>query len=178
MGVVVVVVGEPPVELPEHRDGVRQRVDAHVVAFDRPDQGLGEAVALGTGNRREAGLRAQRAGEVAGLPGGVGAAVVRQPFDGVRRHEGAEAAFDRRQHQIADDLTADPGARHALPGDDLAVVSIDRERDPDSLAVPASDLEDVGAPAQVRAHHDHLAVVDSTRSATAVALEQQAVALH
>ena len=63
VGVVVVVVGEPPVELSEHRDGVRQRVDANVVALERPDQGLGEAVALGTSDRGEAGLQAQRTGK-------------------------------------------------------------------------------------------------------------------
>jgi hypothetical protein len=65
--VIVVVVGERPVELSEHGDGLRQRVAANVATFERPDQSLGSAVALGPGDRGEAGLQAQRTGEVAGL---------------------------------------------------------------------------------------------------------------
>ena len=173
MGVVVVVVGEPPVELAEHRDGVRQRVDANVVAFERPDQGLREAVALRAGDRGEARLQTQSTGKVAGILGRVGAAMVAQPLDGMRRHEAAEAGFDRRQHQVADRLTIDPGAGHTMPADHLAVVGVDHKRDPDALAVPAGDLEDVGAPAQVRMHHDDPAIVDPARALVA-SIEQVA----
>ena len=53
----------------------------------------------------------------------------------------------------------DPGASLAMPADHLAVVGVDHERDRGVLAVPAGDLEDIGAPAQVRADRDDLAIV-------------------
>ena len=57
-------------------------------------------------------------------------------------------------------------------------MGVDDEDDADDLAVPAGDLEAIGAPAQVRAHHHHLAVVQAALAAAGVALQQQAVPLH
>lgn len=46
MGMVVVVVLEPSGELPERRDGVRQCIDANIVALEGFDEALGHAVGL------------------------------------------------------------------------------------------------------------------------------------
>jgi hypothetical protein len=50
-------------------------------------------------------------------------------------------------------------------------MGIDDEDDADDLSIPAGDLEDIGAPAQVRAHHYHLAVVQAPLAAAGVALK-------
>src|SRR5262249_9434781 len=50
-------------------------------------------------------------------------------------------------------------------------MGIDDEDDADDLSIPAGDLEDIGAPAQVRAHHYHLAVMQAALGAASVALK-------
>ena len=41
--------------------------------------------------------------------------------------------------------------------------------------VTAGDLEDIGAPAQVRAHHHHFAVMQAALATTRVALEEESL---
>src|SRR6516164_10248637 len=65
-----------------------------------------------------------------------------------------------------------------MPSKHLAVVSINDEDDTDDVAVPAEDLEDIGAPAQVRAHHHHFAVMQAAFATTRVALEEKSLLLH
>src|SRR5262249_23408855 len=65
-----------------------------------------------------------------------------------------------------------------MPSERLAVVSINDEDDTDDIAVPASDLEDIGAPAQVRAHHDHFAIMQTALATARVALEEKSLLLH
>jgi len=55
---------------------------------------------------------------------------------------------------------------------------VDGEDDADDLTVPAGDLEGIRAPAQVRAHHHDLAVMEASVPSSGVPGEQQAVALH
>ena len=74
--VVGVVVLEPGREQLEGSGGVRQRGDLDVVALERADEGLGDAIALRARHRRKIGLEAELAGEDAGVLGGVGRAVV------------------------------------------------------------------------------------------------------
>jgi hypothetical protein len=57
-------------------------------------------------------------------------------------------------------------------------MGIDGEDDAYHLSVPAGDLEDIGAPVQVRAHHHHLAVVQAALAAAGVTLEEQSLLLH
>ena len=113
-------------ELPPFNRTVRrvggQRPDADVVALDGFDEGLAHAVALGAGHRREAGRQVELRGEQARVPGGVGRAVIGQPFDGVRRADGAEPLLHRLQHYVTDVGAADRGAGDRAPGDDLAVM--------------------------------------------------------
>ena len=59
-----------------------------------------------------------------------------------------------------------------------SLVSINDEDDTDDIAVPASDLEDIGAPAQVRAHHDHFAIMQTALATARVALEEKSLLLH
>src|ERR1700745_1616793 len=65
-----------------------------------------------------------------------------------------------------------------MPSEHLAVVSINDEDDTDDIAVPAGDLEDIGAPAQVRAHHDHFAIMQTALATARVALEEKSLLLH
>jgi hypothetical protein len=59
-----------------------------------------------------------------------------------------------------------------------ASTSRNDEDDADNIAVPASDLEDIGAPAQVRAHHHHFAVMQAALAAARMALEEKPLPLH
>ena len=72
----------------------------------------------------------------------------------------------------------DPGIGCRAPSDDLAVVSIHGEADPDDLPVPAGELKAVGAPAQVRGQDDDLAVMGAAGAPAGMPLQQQAVQLH
>ena len=66
-------------------------MDASVVAFERFDEGFGNAVRLGALHRGEAWRQAESSGEVERLSSGEGTAVVGQPLDGVWRLDPAEA---------------------------------------------------------------------------------------
>ena len=58
------------------------------------------------------------------------------------------------------------------PGEDLAVMRIDHDGDTHDLPVPAQQLQDVRAPAQVGAHHHHLAVMEPSPTPDTVASER------
>ena len=99
---VLVVVLESSGEFAERGDRIRQGIDANIVAFEGFDEALRYAVRLGAFDGREAGNEIERGGEVARFLGGVGAAIVCQPFEWRRRLEGAEPALDRLQHHVPD----------------------------------------------------------------------------
>jgi len=125
-----------------------------------------------------AGPEVDLAGEAAGLPGGVAAAVIRQPFDGGRQPvHAAEAVLDGGGHQIAHILGgyASSGGNEAHG---LAIAAVEREGDAHLLAVVAADLEAVGAPAGVAGINRDAPVVAPLVSLAAVPLEQQAMYLH
>ena len=57
-------------------------------------------------------------------------------------------------------------------------MGIDDEGAADDVAVPAGELKPVAAPAQVRAHHDDLAVVHMLGAFGIFPRQQQVVGLH
>ena len=85
--------------------------------------------------------------------------------------------LDRKQHEVAYGDTAD-AARTGGPGEDLAVVGVDRERDPHGIAVPARDLEHVRGPAPVRGGRRDLTVMGPLAATPGMARQQQACSLH
>jgi hypothetical protein len=105
------------------------------------DSGLWTGVKHGT--RRIAWAKASVSLAVKQLP------LSAKPFYRLWRYEGAEAALDRKQHKVMHGDPAD-AARAGRPGEDLAIVGVDGERDPHRVAIPAWDLEHVGGPAPVR----------------------------
>jgi hypothetical protein len=105
------------------------------------------------------------------------AAVVSQPLHRLRGSERAEVVLDGERHEVAHGDATD-AARTGGPGEDPAVVGVDREGDPHSVAVPAGDLEHVGGPASVGGGCRDLAVVRSLPAATGVQGQQQAGPLH
>lgn len=74
---------------------------------------------------------------------------------------GCEALLSRLQHHVAHFRAGDAHVGYRRLGDDLPVESVDGEGERDDLFVPASELQIVGAPAQVRPHHHHLAVMEA-----------------
>jgi len=81
-------------------------------------------------------------------------------------------------HHVSNHAAADARSDDGMPCDDLAVMGIDDEGDPDEVSVPATDLEAVRTPAQVRAHDDDFAIVDAAGPAARVPGEQHAVLAH
>ena len=146
---VFIVIFEPSGELVERGLGNRQRVHPHIVALAGLYERLAEAIALRAGDWREARHQIDLSGKSACFDGGVGRPIVGQPFHGMGSADVTEPRLHRQQHDVADDRPADPGISHSNPGDDLTVTGIDGKADPDDLAVPAGELESIGAPAQV-----------------------------
>ena len=106
------------------------------------------------------------------LVGREAAAVVGQPLHRAAGPQGAEAALDRKQHEVAYGDPAD-AARAGGPGEDLAVVGVDCERDPHGIAVPAQDLEHVRGPARVRGGRRDLTVMGPLAATPGMARQQQ-----
>ena len=93
MRVALVVIVEPPGDLPEQCSSIRQWDDASVVALGGFDKGFSDAVRLRAVHWGEARHQAEGGGEVECLFVGVGTAIVGQPLDGVWRLGRAEAQF-------------------------------------------------------------------------------------
>jgi hypothetical protein len=68
-------------------------MDASVVAFERFDEGFGNAVRLGAPHRGEAWHQAESGGEVERVSRGEEATGVGQPLDGVWRLDPAEVSL-------------------------------------------------------------------------------------
>jgi hypothetical protein len=143
----------------------------NVVALESLHEGFGDPIGLGAADRREARHEADGVSEGDRLVGREAAAVVGQPLHRVAGPQGAEAAFDRKQHQIAHRDAADPAGAGG-PGEDLAIVGVNRERDPDRVAVPARDLEHVRSPAPVRGGGRDLAIVRALTTAAGMRRQQ------
>ncbi len=88
---------------------------------------------------------------------------------------GPETTLDGREHHVADVRAGNAGASHCDVGDDLPVERVDDEGHPDPLAIPAADLQGVGAPPQVRGHDGNLAIVDPALTSSCGSLQRQAV---
>lgn len=80
-----IVVIEPAGKLVDDGLGIGSRVDAGVVALQRSDERLGHAIALRAFDRRSARCQADDAGEASGVESGVAAAIIGEPFDGLRQ---------------------------------------------------------------------------------------------
>ncbi len=139
--------------------GVREDNGCGIVPFQGFDEGLGHAIALRAANRGEEQLDAEGRGHFCRLPGDIGAAIIREPFQPVRDLEGLEAAFDSGDHQITDHLARDAGIGDSRPGDDLAIAGVDDENDPHHLSIAGMDLQMIGAPTDIGAQGNHNAVV-------------------
>jgi hypothetical protein len=92
-------------------------------------------------NGSEARDEIEGGGEVAGLCCRVDAAIVGQPFERLRSLDGGEPGLNGLQHHVANHAAADASIGDRMPGDDLAVMSIDDEGQADQVTVPAGDLE-------------------------------------
>ena len=158
MRVHLVVVLEPAIELGQDRSGVGPGAEPDVIALEGLHEGLGDAVGLRAAHGREARHEADGVGERDRLVRGEAAAVVGEPLHRVLGSQGTEAAFDRKQHEIAHRDAADPAGTGG-PGEHLAVVGVDGEGDPKRVAVPARDLEHIRGPAPVRGGGGDLAIV-------------------
>src|SRR5580704_6312436 len=172
-----VVVLHPAIDESEGCGSVWDRADPDVVTLEGFDEGLGHAVAFRAFDRREARHQVEGHGDVDRLVGGEDRTVVRQPLHWVRHADLAEPLLDAAHHHVADHLARDAGGCR-YPTDDLAIVTIEGKGDADDLAVPAGELQCVGAPADVGADRCDLAVMLAWPSTTGVAFEHEAMFLH
>src|SRR3954453_6391979 len=90
-----VVMFEPRNELAQHAGRIGLRTDPRVIPFESFDEGFSHAVGLGALDWRRAGQEADVSRQGAGVPGGVGRAVVREPLDRLGQFvDKPEAALD------------------------------------------------------------------------------------
>jgi hypothetical protein len=150
----LVAIVDPPGDLPQHRVGIRQGSETKIVTLEGSDEGLRHAIGPPRpAHRCESRDQVQGCGEVARFLGGVGTAV------GVR--SGAAPGSPRSASprlSASCRAPADPGATYGGPGNDLAIEGINDEGHADDVAIPTGELQAVGSPTQVGAHHHDLAV--------------------
>jgi hypothetical protein len=77
--------------------------------------------------------------------------------------------LDAADHHVPDHLTGDAGTRRH-PGDRFAVVAVEGEGETHHLAIPASELQGIRAPAAIRMDCRHLAVMLARPAAAGMAL--------
>ena len=83
----------------------------------------------------------------------------RQPLHRRAARRSAPKRFSTQSTIMSRIISPEMPAVVASPADHLAVVAVEGEGDAHDLAVPAGELQAVGAPADVRADRHHLAVM-------------------
>src|SRR5271170_7652471 len=172
-----VVVLHPIVDESERGGSIRDRANPDVIALEGLYESRGHAVAFRAFDRGEARGEVERQGDLDGSVGGEYRTVIGQPLHLMWRADGAEALLDATHHHVADHLAGDAGGRRH-PGDRLAVVAVEGERDAHDLAVPAGEFQRIGAPAAIRPDRRHLAVVLACSPASGMAFKQKAMLFH
>lgn len=99
-------------------------------------------------------------------------------LDSVRGSGCMEAFLDRLQHHVTHVRAGNACIGNRRPCDDLPVEGVDDEGETDDLAVPASELQPIRAPAQVRAHDHDLAVMNAALANGRMLLQQHGVVAH
>src|SRR5436190_120957 len=90
-----VIMLEPAIELAQHAGRVWLRTDPGVIPFEGFDEGFSHAVRLWALDRRRARYQADVSRQGAGVAGGIGRTVVRQPLDRLGQFvDQTEAALD------------------------------------------------------------------------------------
>jgi hypothetical protein len=182
----LIIVVEPDRELVDHRLRIGLGADAGIIALEGSDKSFGHAVALRAFDRCGSWDEADVSRETPGIVRCIAAAVVGQPFDGVRQLVDApEAMLDGGDHEIADIAGRYAACCCDKPhGFPVAAIESEGDADPGSgpgqalFAVVAGDFETIGAPAAVAGVDRDLAVVPTFLAAPAVSLQQQTVELH
>ena len=177
MRVDLVVGSEPFRQLGKNLLGGLQAVDMHIVPLEGIYEPLGHPVALWALDRCRARKQAHAGREHPRFMRRVGRVVVAEPLDPVKETiYQAEPDLDPLRHQVTDHLPRD-SRRGGDVTDDLTIVAIHSEGHPHPLAVPAADLEHVGAPPHIAGQHDDQSVVRRHRSSRMLR-EQEIVSLH
>lgn len=90
-------------------DGVSvcQDIQSGIVVFQRFDEALRHAVSFRTAHRREQQFETKGSRHIGDVLCNVGAAVVRQAFDGMRGSRRPEPPFDGGDHEVAHHLAGD-----------------------------------------------------------------------
>jgi hypothetical protein len=143
-----VVILDPGIDQRERGGRICDRADSDIIALEGFDERFSHAVAFRAFDRGEARHQVEGHGNVDCAVSGEDRAVIREPLHRVWRADVAEPLFDAAHHHVADHLARDAGSR-SDPADHLAVMAIEGEGDPYHLAIPAGELEAVGAPADV-----------------------------
>jgi hypothetical protein len=71
----------------------------------------------------------KRSSKISGPGGGIGGAIISQPLDAMRGAERVEPALDAVKHHVTDHLARNAAAMGRDPGDDFAVMGVDRKGD-------------------------------------------------
>ncbi len=172
-----VVVVEPDGQPLHNGSGIRERTDANVVALEGSHECLGHAIALGAFDGCGPGFEADVAGELPSVFGDVAAPVVAEPIDGTGQLvDETEPLLDGSDDEVLHVFTGDAAGR-SNETHGFAVAAVQRKGDADALAIVATDLETVGAPAAVAFVHRDAAIMSAGLTAR-MTLQEQAVLLH
>lgn len=174
---VLIVVFEGASQVLHGGSSVRFWHEGDVVALDGLDEGLGHAIALRRTDRRGQGRQTQVAGELARLVRHVRRAVVSEPFYGPSWRGLAEPPFDGRQHDVAHEIAGLP-ARGGRPAHRFPIAAVQGEGRPHRLAVVATELEPVRAPAHVAGINSNTAIVAAWGTHRPMSTGQQTVIAH
>lgn len=132
-----VVIVEPYSHQVQGGLGIWKNGVPRVIALQCFDEGFGDAIALGRTNWREGKPEPKGCCGYGGFLGDVGAAIVGQPFDGMRRLGSAKAPFHGFDHQVAHHFARYASMSDGRPSDDLTVAGVDDEQNPDDVTVAA-----------------------------------------
>ena len=83
-----------------------------------------------------------------------------------------EPALDAVKHHVTDHLARNAAAMGGDPGDDFAVMCVDRKGDAHHLAIPAGDLKTIGRPALVGGSRDDAALMSANGAPAGMRLQE------
>ena len=172
-----VVVLHPAIDESESCGGIRNRTDPDIVSLEGLHEGLGHAIAFGTFHWREARLEVESHRDLKGAAGGEDRAVVCQPLHLLRCSDVAKPPFDALNHHVPDHLAGNPG-RGCHPADDFAIMAVQREGDPDNLAAPTGELQDIRTPSLIGTAGYDGAIMDTRGTPPGMPGQEKPVLLH
>jgi hypothetical protein len=89
----------------------------------------------------------------------------------------AKPLLDALNHHVPDHLAGNPG-RGCHPADDFAIIAVQREGDPDNLAAPTGELQDIRTPSLIGTAGYDGPIMDTRGTPPGMPGQEKPVLLH